>query len=133
MAFRIIKDIIKHLASYFKVINKQADTWNIYSQLRQGPQEHFRDFKIHFINMANRAQVSQDTQLNNIFQRLNPELQNCLLHARRTWNTLAKAITALDALDKELISYQQRLQKPPMRKLLYKLSLVPVQGAPPET
>jgi len=31
MAFKTIKDIIEHLASCFKVINKQADTCDIYS------------------------------------------------------------------------------------------------------
>ena len=34
MAFRIMKDIVKYLASCFKVINKQADACNTYSQLR---------------------------------------------------------------------------------------------------
>ena len=58
MAFRTIKDIVEHLASCFKVINEQADACNIYSQLRQAPQEYFRDFKIHFINTANWAQVN---------------------------------------------------------------------------
>lgn len=61
LAFKSIKDIIEHLASCFEVIDEQADARDVYSLLRQYPQERFRDFKIHFLDIANRARISQDT------------------------------------------------------------------------
>jgi hypothetical protein len=53
--------MIKHLADCFKVINKMSDAQDLYSTVQQGTYKRFQDFKIHFIDLANCAEVSLDT------------------------------------------------------------------------
>ena len=102
--------MIKHLVDCFEVIDKKSDTQDLYAVVWQGATECFRDFKIHFMDLANCVEVSLDTQLANIFCKAYPDLQEKLLSQQQGWTTLQEAIQALDRTDKELASFQQRTQ-----------------------
>ncbi len=103
--------MIEHLADCFEVIDEKSDAQDLYAVVRQGAQERFRDFKIRFMDLANRAEVSLDTQLADIFRKAHPDLQEKLLSQRRDWTTFQEAIRALDGTDKELASFRRRTQR----------------------
>ena len=111
MAFQTVSDMIEHLADCFEVLDEKSDAQDLYAAVRQGAQERFRDFKIRFIDLANRAEVSLDTQLADIFRKAHPDLQEKLLSQRRSWTTFQEAIRALDGTDKELASFRRRTQR----------------------
>ena len=71
--------MVKHLVDCFEVIDEKSDAQDLYTVVRQGAKERFRDFKIHFIDLANRVEVSSDTQLADIFYKAHPDLQEKLL------------------------------------------------------
>ena len=71
--------MVEHLADCFGVIDEKSDAQDLYAVVHQEAQEHFRDFKIRFIDLANRVEVSLDTQLADIFRKSYPNLQEKLL------------------------------------------------------
>ena len=75
--------MIEHLADCFEELDDKADACDAYAIVRQGSQERFQDFKIRFLDLANRAEVSVDTQLTDIFQKSYLDLQEKLLSQRR--------------------------------------------------
>ena len=111
LAFQTVSDMVEHLADCFEVIDEKSDAQDLYATLHQGAHERFRDFKIRFMDLANRAEVSPDTQLADIFRKAHPDLQEKLLSQRRSWTTLQDAIRALDGTDKELASFRRRNQR----------------------
>ncbi len=104
--FQTVSEMIKHLADCFKVIDEKADARDQYNLVHQGALERFRDFKIRFMDLANRARIDQETQLDDIFRKAHPDLQEKLLSQRRDWTTFQEAIRALDGTDKELASFR---------------------------
>ena len=110
MAFQTAEEMVEHLADCFEELDQQADARDRYAQLRQGASETFRDFRIRFLDLATRAGVDRATQLDDIFRRANPDLQEKLLAQRRDWTSLQQAIRALDGVDKELASFRCRTQ-----------------------
>jgi hypothetical protein len=74
--------MLDHLADCFEVIDEKSDAQDMYTTIRQGATERFRDFKIRFMDLANRAEVSQNTQLADIFRKAHPDLQEKLLSQR---------------------------------------------------
>ncbi len=74
LAFQTVVDIVEHLIDCFEVINEKSNTQDLYAVIRQGAEERFQDFKIRFIDLANRIEVSSDTQLANIFYKAYPDL-----------------------------------------------------------
>ena len=108
MAFQSANEMIEHLADCFEELDEKADAHDAYAIVRQGSQERFRDFKIRFLDLANRAEVSPDTQLADIFRKSYLDLQKKLLSQRRNWTSLQQAIRALDGTDKELVGFRCR-------------------------
>jgi len=53
--------MIKYLADYFEELDDKADACDAYAIVRQGSQERFQDFKIHFLDLTNYVEVSPDT------------------------------------------------------------------------
>jgi len=74
MAFQTANEMIEHLADCFEELDDKADARDAYAIVRQGSQERFRDFKIRFLDLANRAEVSPDTQLADIFRKSHLDL-----------------------------------------------------------
>jgi hypothetical protein len=126
LAFQTVADMIEHLADCFEVIDEKSDAQDLYAVVRQGAHERFRDFKIRFMDLANRAEVSPDTQLADIFRKAHPDLQEKLLSQRRDWTTFQEAIRALDGTDKELASFRRRTQNK-------KIARTTLPFAPPPT
>ena len=110
LAFTTAADMIQHLADCFEEIDEKADAIDQYALLRQGETERFRDFKVRFLDLANKSETSRDSQLHDIFRKCNTDLQDRLLTERRSWTSLAQAIKALDGADKELASFRRRNQ-----------------------
>jgi hypothetical protein len=105
------QQMIDHLATCFENSQERADARDTYATTRQSPQESFRDFRVQFIDVANRAEIPEDTQLEDIFRKIRPELQEGLLTDRRRWRNLPQAVQEIDALDKERTSYLLRTCK----------------------
>jgi hypothetical protein len=102
------QQMIDHLATCFENSQEKADARDEYATLRQSSQESFRDFQVRFVDIANRAEVPEDTQLDDIFRKIRLELQEGLLTERRRWASLSQAMQEIDTLDKERTSYLWR-------------------------
>ena len=115
MRFQSADDMVAHLANWFEDVDEKADALDQYNILRQQSREHFRDFKMKFLSLANKASVPVETQLYDIFRKSHVDLQFGLYTVRRSWTSLPIAIRALEDADKELASLRRRTQKRPSR------------------
>jgi hypothetical protein len=128
------QQMIDHLATCFENGQEKADARDAYSTLSQSKQESFQSFRVRFMDIASRAEIPEDTQLDDIFRKIRPELQASLLTDRRRWKSLWQAIQEIDALDKERTSFLLRNQQrtPPARAPLASAAYTPrMLPAPP--
>ena len=68
------QQIIDHLATCFENGQEKADARDAYSTLSQSKQESFQSFRVRFMDIASRAEIPEDTQLDDIFRKIRPEL-----------------------------------------------------------